>query len=259
MTYKKIIVAFTLIGAGSFVYSFTEAASTENKNEEIYSAPFNIINTQIPTVTTSIDPLSDLPQNMLFEATDTSDEDIPIIAKKTEDKKNKDDNSDVFTVPFYSQFKDITKTEWKKVGCGIASLAMLIEFYEPGSVSVDTLLNEGIKSGAYISDAGWSHAGLINLSKKYGLNGGSNDMSGSTMEAAFSKLKTVLKEGPVMVSVHYTFDPKNPIPHLVVINGVSDGKVYYNDPAEKSGGGYISISKFQSAWKKRYIKIRATT
>lgn len=251
-------MALTLLSTGGFLYSFTEAASTENKNEEMFSAPFNIIDTQIPIISTP-EPLADLPQNMLLEATDTNDKATTTIAKKTEVKKNnKDESTAVFTVPFYSQFKDITKTEWKKVGCGIASLAMLIEFYEPGSVSVDTLLKEGISAGAYISDAGWSHAGLINLSKKYGLSGGSNDMSGSTMEAAFTKLKTVLKEGPVMVSVHYTFDPKNPIPHLVVINGVSDGKVYYNDPAEKMGGGAISIKQFQSAWKKRYIQIRAT-
>lgn len=161
----------------------------------------------------------------------------------------------IFKVPFYSQFKDITSAKWKKVGCGIASLAMLIEFYEPGSVNVDSLLQEGISAGAY-TDAGWTHGGLIGLSKKYGLSGSSHDLAGSSMDTAFNKLKAVLKDGPVMVSVHYTFDPKNPIPHLVVVNGVSENNVYYNDPSEKSGGGSIPIKKFQSAWKKRYIEIR---
>lgn len=165
----------------------------------------------------------------------------------------------VFDVPFYSQFTDISSSKWQKVGCGIASLAMLIEFYMPDTVTVDDLLTEGITAGAYLTDAGWSHAGLINLSKTYGLTGASNDMAGLSMETAFSKLESVLKEGPVMVSVHYTFDPKNPIPHLVVINGVSEGKVYYNDPAEVAGGGSLSIDKFQRAWKKRYIEIRSTT
>ena len=33
------------------------------------------------------------------------------------------------------------------------------------------------------------------------------------MEMAFhSKLESVLEDGPVMASVHYTFDPQNPIP-----------------------------------------------
>jgi len=60
-------------------------------------------------------------------------------------------------VPFYSQFKDITDPTWQKVGCGIASLAMLIDYYKP-AVSVDSLLTEGITTGAYITSAGWSHA-----------------------------------------------------------------------------------------------------
>jgi hypothetical protein len=170
-------------------------------------------------------------------------------------KKPKVENSDIFTVPFYSQFKDITSDSWKKVGCGIASLAMIIEFYEPGEVKVDTLLKEGISAGAYLDDAGWTHGGLIGLSKKYGLGGESHDLRDSTMESAFSRLKTVLEDGPVMASVHYTFDPKNPIPHLVVVNGVSDGMVYYNDPAEKVGGNSITVAQFKSAWKKRYIEI----
>jgi hypothetical protein len=75
-------------------------------------------------------------------------------------------------------------------------------------------------------------------------------------EAAFSALTKVLEEGPVMASVHYTFEPTNPIPHLVVVNGVRDGLVYYNDPAEPQGGGSISKEKFQRAWKQRYIEIR---
>jgi predicted double-glycine peptidase len=59
-----------------------------------------------------------------------------------------------------------------------------------------------------------------------------------------------------MASVHYTFQKSNPIPHLVIINGIENEKVYYNDPAEKNGGGSISVTQFQSAWKKRYIEFR---
>lgn len=165
-------------------------------------------------------------------------------------------NTGVFTVPFFSQFTDITPVEWKKVGCGIASLAMLVDFYKPGSASVDELLQDGIASGAYLSNAGWTHAGLINIAKQFGLRGESRSLADLSMTDAFDKLATVVSDGPVMVSVHYTFEPTNPIPHLVVVNGVRDGKVFYNDPAEVSGGGSLSIDKFKSAWKKRYISIR---
>lgn len=159
-------------------------------------------------------------------------------------------------VPFYSQFLDITEPRWQKVGCGIASVAMLIDFYSARSVHVDSLLHEGIKANAFLEDAGWTHQGLINLTKQYGLDGESHSLATLTMEQAFSELETVVTEGPVMVSVHYTFDPSNPIPHLAVITGITNERVYYNDPAEATGQLSISVTKFKSAWKKRYIVIR---
>lgn len=253
---KKVIAVSVVISSGFLIFSFIQNPPRDKISEATKGTPISEINEEIHAFTTSLDPLPEQPLNLLFSESDSPLE--TLTAKQaTADTKKSADKDNIFSVPFFSQFNDITPAEWKKVGCGIASLAMIIEFYEPGATTVDTLLKEGISAGAY-SDAGWSHAGLINLSKKYGLNGTSNDLSGSTMDSAFTRLKHVLDEGPVMVSVHYTFDPKNPIPHLVVINGVRDGKVYYNDPAEKSGGRAISVDQFQSAWKKRYIQIQST-
>ena len=223
-----------------------------------------------------------VPESTLFKAVPTVDfvpavvtEDLQVDVSSTKEDDNKDEEQANFSqtpesevtqttrkprgvpiVPFYSQFNDISASEWKKVGCGIASLAMLIEYYEPNSVTVDELLQRGIDAHAFLADAGWTHSGLINLSHKYGLSGESHSLADSSMDDAFEVLKGELEVGPVMASVHYTFDPQNPIPHLVVVNGVSDGKVYYNDPSESGGGGSISIAKFQSSWKKRYIDIR---
>ena len=159
-------------------------------------------------------------------------------------------------VPFFSQFTDITAPSWKKVGCGIASLAMLIEYYESNSVAVDTLLEEGITAGAYLDNAGWTYAGLIDIAGEYGLVGKTHDHAGLSVDEAFDRLLEDLQEGPVMASVHYTFQKSNPIPHLVVINGVEGDSIVYNDPAEDNGGGSVSIDQFKSAWKKRYIEFR---
>ncbi len=165
----------------------------------------------------------------------------------------------VFTVPFYSQLTDITATAWKKVGCGITSLAMLIAFYEPTEMdSVDSLLAEGIEAGAY-SENGWTYSGLIGIANKHGLSGSTHDYRDSTMDIAFKHMTDDLEKGPVMASVHYTFKPTNPIPHLVIINGIKDGAVYYNDPAEARGGGSISVTQFKSGWKKRYLEFYKTT
>lgn len=161
-------------------------------------------------------------------------------------------------VPFYSQFQDITSSKWQKVGCGIASLAMIIEYYKPDTVSVDKLLGQAVASGAYQKDAGWIHKGLVLLSQKYGLDGTSYDLSKSGMKTAFNTLKTHTKDGPVMVSVHYKFDPKSTIPHLVVIDGIDGDVVYYNDPASNEGGQQISTTQFLKAWKKKFIVVRPT-
>lgn len=164
----------------------------------------------------------------------------------------------VHAVPFYSQFNDITSPEWQRVGCGIADIAMLIEFHKPGSVSsVDELLQEGIAGDAYLDDAGWIHQGLIRIAEKRGLTGETYDFSYLGKEGALAQLERHLIDGPVIASVHYTLDPTNPIPHLIVVTGIEGDVVYYNDPAGESGNSSISVSKFLKAWKDRFITIRA--
>ena len=165
--------------------------------------------------------------------------------------------SDVPEVPFYSQFKDITSPKWQKVGCGVTSLAMVVDYYKP-AVSVNKLLEQGIAGGAYLQNAGWTYKGLIQISQKYGLDGVSYDLGKKSADAAFTQFKNDLKGGPVIASVHYKFDPKSTIPHLVVINGIKDGVLTYNDPAAKTGAKQISTADFLKAWKKRYIVVRPT-
>jgi uncharacterized protein YvpB len=258
LLYKHTIIAASLIGVGVVSTSFVAKTSEVLVYSDDNAAKETFFNTAavVDFVTTSV--VGDLQDDV---ATDTTDQD-KVTQNNVSDSANSEvvgaapKQSGVRAVPFYSQFTDISAPQWRKVGCGIASLAMLIEYYEPNSVTVDELLQRGIDADAYLSDAGWTHSGLINLSHKYGLGGESHSLAGSSMEDAFAALKDELEEGPVMASVHYTFDPQNPIPHLVVVNGVRDGKVYYNDPSESGGGGSISIAKFQSSWKKRYIDIR---
>lgn len=161
-------------------------------------------------------------------------------------------------VPFYSQFSDITAPTWQKVGCGVTSLAMVIDYYMPDAVSVNTLLKQGIAAKAYLPSAGWTYAGLISLSKKYGLDGESYSLASLSSLSALEQFKTYVQSGPVIASIHYKFDPKSPIPHLVVIDAIVNDVVYYNDPAAKTGEKTISTSDFLKGWKKRFIVIRPT-
>lgn len=224
---KKLFVLFTIVVVGIFSISY----------KILYTIP-TIFASELKISTKSIRPnQKNSPANIL------------------KDEKEKS----FFNVPFFSQFSDISETNWKKKGCGIVSLTMLINYYKPGEVSVDELLDEGIRSGAYIKNAGWSHKGLALLANDHSLSGKNYDLSTSNMNTAFSELEKSLKKGPVIASVHYSFDPKNPIPHLVVINGIKGNILYYNDPTETSGGGIISAEAFKLSWKKRYIEVREKT
>jgi predicted double-glycine peptidase len=160
-------------------------------------------------------------------------------------------------VPFFSQFTDITSPLWQKRSCGIASLSMIVNYYLPDATTPNKVLRETLAvPGAYINSIGWTYAGLIATGEKYGLQGVAYDLKDT--KDALSKLSTSLHEGPVIASVHYKFDPKNPVPHLVVLDGIDDEYVYYNDPAESASNKKISIAKFSAAWKKRFIELRPT-
>ncbi len=164
----------------------------------------------------------------------------------------------VAVVPFYSQFKDIDSASWQKVSCGVTSLAMVIDFYKPATATPNALLKQGLAAGAYDTSAGWKHSGLVALAKTYGLDGQSYDLAGTDQKSAFATLKSYLKKGPVIVSVHYKFDPKSTIPHMVVIEGMSNGLLYYNDPASKAGQQQISVEKFLAGWKQQFIVVAPT-
>jgi len=90
----------------------------------------------------------------------------------------------------------------------------------------------------------------------YGLNGSSYDLGKSASTTALVQLEKYVKDGPVIASVHYKFDPKSTIPHLVVIDGIASSTVYYNDPAAKAGELQISVADFVKGWKKRVIVLR---
>ena len=169
--------------------------------------------------------------------------------------------SAILSVPlvhFYSQFTDVVSSHWQKQSCGIASLAMIIDYYNPGTVIVNTLLTEAIAAGAYDLDAGWTYTGLINASKKYGMGGTSYDLGDSDAQTAYATMKTYLQKGPLIASVHYKFDPKSTIPHLVVLNGIVGDTLIYNDPAAKDGQKSITVADFLKGWKRRFIVVRPT-
>lgn len=175
-----------------------------------------------------------------------------LMAQKSEENRAKNlvgESSGEKFVPFYSQVLDISDYKWKGVSCGIVGLAMIIDYYQP-SVDINTLLQQGIETGAYNDTNGWSHAGLINVAQKNGLNGQ------AVYAVSFDTLVQAVEEGPVIVSVDYSMTAQNTIPHLIVVTDIKDGVVQYNNPASLSGGETILADNFKMTWKKNYIEIK---
>lgn len=162
-------------------------------------------------------------------------------------------------IPFYSQFADIEWPIWRKNACGVASLAMVINFFNPEAASAQSLLEKGISAGFYLNDAGWTHKGLALLSEQYGMEGETYDLSDLSMTDAFKQLEKILNDGPVIASVYYEFNPKSTIPHLAVINKFDGENLYYNDPAAETGDKKITLTEFKNGWKKKFIVIRPKT
>jgi uncharacterized protein YvpB len=133
---------------------------------------------------------------------------------------------------------------------------MLTDFYKPDIASVQTLLERGIASGAFVKGAGWTHEGLADLVKKYGLVGTTYELASSKNDEAFSKFKNVLNDGPVIVSIHRNFDSKNSNGHIVVVTGLDNDFVYYNDPGKRDGKKKISLDNFKNGWKRSFIVVR---
>lgn len=161
-----------------------------------------------------------------------------------------------YNVPLYSQISDISSVEWKQKGCGVADLAMLIEFYKPKTTTVQKVLENALASGAYQKNVGWKHEGLADLATDYDLSGRTYDFSKSDKNIAFDQFKNIIKEGPAIASIHRGFDPKSSFGHLIVVTGFDDNLVYYNDPGKRDGIRNVSITNFINGWKKRLIVVR---
>ena len=71
-----------------------------------------------------------------------------------------------------------------------------------------------------------------------------------------SQFKEIVKEGPVIASIHRGFNPKSSFGHLIVVTGFDEKLVYYNDPGKHDGIRNVAIADFTKGWKKRLIVIR---
>ncbi len=155
----------------------------------------------------------------------------------------------------YSQLLHISHPDWKPVGCGIVSLAMIIDFFLKKEIDVDVLLEQGLAAGAYLQDIGWKHAELAQLAERYGLHGKNFDLAALPSEEAYARMLPYLHRGPVMASIHNGFEESGG-GHLIVVTGEEGDEIHYNDPNSDDVRHIERIvpkDVFLKGWKRRFI------
>src|SRR5678815_5250316 len=135
-----------------------------------------------------------------------------------------------FDVPFVSQ-QVYDDPEWRRFGCGIASLKMVLDYWhlrDPANPTdeAEHLYASGLAAGAFNPEFGWLHAGLVGLATArgylaYNLDFGPKSRSPLRGDQALAELTADLAAGPVIASAYRGFDPAQGGGHLVVVTGVS--------------------------------------
>lgn len=174
-----------------------------------------------------------------------------------------------YNVPFVSQYEGITDPAWRWRGCGIVALHMVMRFWHSrnplrAAPSVEALLGRGIEIGAYREGIGWTHRGLVDVARQFGYDGfnadhAPNSPTPKSAEEVWQLISDALREGPVLASVYHYLDPTHGGGHIIVITGVEDDLVSFNDPEEvneNEGKKFIARSRFLQGFKNRFIVIR---
>ena len=173
-----------------------------------------------------------------------------------------------FDVPFLSQYEGIRDSDWQWRGCGIVSLAMVLHYWhavDPANrnAGVTELLERGRELGAYREGIGWSHAGIAELARQYGYRAYNRDLAPNgrtpmSVSEALEELRRDVSHGPVLASVFEGLDPERGGGHIVVVTGMDDDLISFNDPeqnVEREGRRILAIRSFGRAFKRRTICI----
>lgn len=173
-------------------------------------------------------------------------------------------HSKIYKINPISQFIDIIDKNWQTKSCGIASLFMAMSWWYPKLEKniLSEMIEAGLNINAYIPNIGWSHKGLVNLLKQYGLDGENYDYFKKDNDFAFKEMLRCLQIGPIIISIYPKFDPNKSGGHLITIYGFKKTGNKFNffiaDPEAKAKGKIlytISQEKLKNGWKKRFIKI----
>lgn len=172
-------------------------------------------------------------------------------------------------LPYFSQHADVTDPEWRSRACGIACLAMIIEYYKKtGFKTLDSLIEHGVSIDAFTTQ-GWSHPRLVIMAHNYGVLGYMEEFRSGKPEyheeffgKGIEKIVNHLKNGhPVIISTYRNWTEEGKF-HMVVLTGylADDNGIigfYYSDPdaadAETGKGRFVDFNMFKERWRRLVI------
>ncbi|TSD03419.1 MAG: hypothetical protein Athens071416_100 [Parcubacteria group bacterium Athens0714_16] len=185
----------------------------------------------------------------------------------------------ILDVPYYSQILDVEEDYWKKSGCGIVSIKMIIDYFYKDTdfetPKLSKLFDEGIFIKGFINGY-WVHKSLTSLIRNYGVSSYNQEFRSRSMnyenedmfvnehentfsENALNKICEQIKNNnPVIVSIFRNVNEQKG-GHLIVLTGYEKRNknivgFFYNEPNSESieQGKNIFVSKdiFLEMWKK---------
>lgn len=147
---------------------------------------------------------------------------------------------------------------WSDRACGVACVAMILEFATGEPVSVVDLLHEGRDRGAYC-ERGWLHAGLAELLVSRGISA-----SAEQVESVDDLAPVVRAGSPVIASVTLQFPlDGSKGGHLVLVKGVTCEAdrvtgVHFNDPGRWGAeNNVVSAERFAASFTGRIVRTMA--
>lgn len=176
------------------------------------------------------------------------------------------------SVPYHSQFDEITLPEWKEKGCAITCLKMCLDFAHPNEIpSIDDLIKEGELIGGYLENVGWKHEAIVRLAHNYGVPAYPEEFRSIKVDInskSFSENileKDLIDKG--IQRIRDSIDRKVPVivsmatksgSHQVIVVGYEDNLgsttgFFINDPDNRSSeknGVFVPISEFLNNWRK---------
>ena len=155
----------------------------------------------------------------------------------------------------------LPRLEWEDNCCGLACIQTILDAEGLPVPTLDTLLAEGIESGAYDAAKGWIFRGLLELGRSYGLDG--EVFTETPIRFFWEDLPAVQVAPIVSVSCNFPMNPSVKGGHLVVFRGArasnAKGEVCYCDDPSTQGAvvDEVERARFWSSFSGRALIMKS--